>query len=381
MSTKQNSYLVQLNSGYLEFSAILAKVSLFRTSSFEKKVMFCELFPNFDILVTIWNSLENKLIYTFLYMHFLNLAENRIVYLRKTYTELSHANLSEVLSGSFEFEKKIKYNLLCDDPVSPELYTRVRLISPFKVSKENVRKSSIIFHIHGGGFIAHTSYCHQCYLNEIAQSTGMPILSVDYSLAPAKAYPYSLNEVFQAYKWFLDNSKMLGLEADKIFLMGDSAGGNLCAALVNLLLLTNDILPDEVFLFYPALNLSRQNVTLSNLISLDDFLLPYFLLEYIILSYGNGYTNDDDFLFNPIAIGDKLLRKWPKVTFYTSEKDSIRDYSVKFYNRLLKMEKETKMYMVIGMPHGFLNFNMPIILPEIAEVYKILIDELIEANM
>ena len=50
-------------------------------------------------------------------------------------------------------------------------------------------KNVLIFHMHGGGFVAQTSKAHLMYLRDYASSIDVPILSVDYSLAPDFPYP------------------------------------------------------------------------------------------------------------------------------------------------------------------------------------------------
>ena len=57
----------------------------------------------------------------------------------------------------------------------------------------------ILFHMHGGGFVSQTSKSHQSYLKMWAKQLGIPILSVDYSVAPEAPYPRAVEEVLFAY--------------------------------------------------------------------------------------------------------------------------------------------------------------------------------------
>ena len=61
--------------------------------------------------------------------------------------------------------------------------------------------SSIFFHLHGGGFVSQTSKSHETYLKQWATEWDIPILSIDYSLAPEAPYPRALEEVVYAYAW------------------------------------------------------------------------------------------------------------------------------------------------------------------------------------
>ncbi|GFN86132.1 hormone-sensitive lipase [Plakobranchus ocellatus] len=73
------------------------------------------------------------------------------------------------------------------------------------------RVPGLIVHFHGGGFVAQSSKSHEVYLRDWAVSTGCPILSVDYSLAPQAPFPRALEECFYAYAWAVQNCEQLGL--------------------------------------------------------------------------------------------------------------------------------------------------------------------------
>lgn len=97
---------------------------------------------------------------------------------------------------------------------------QVRLISYYKregmigeaKSKNNMKPPSrgLIIHCHGGGFVAQSSKSHEPYLRQWAKETGVPILSIDYSLAPEAPFPRALEEVTYAYAWALKNYNLLG---------------------------------------------------------------------------------------------------------------------------------------------------------------------------
>lgn len=73
--------------------------------------------------------------------------------------------------------------------------------------------------------------------------------------------------------------QIFDIEPKKIILVGDSAGGNLVAALTNLLIEMKLKTPDGIVLVYPALNLNYHNYTPSLLTSLNDMILPHTFLK------------------------------------------------------------------------------------------------------
>lgn len=68
----------------------------------------------------------------------------------------------------------------------------------------------LLIHCHGGGFVAQSSKSHETYLRQWAKELNVPILSIDYSLAPHAPFPRALEEVTYAYGWALKNFHLLG---------------------------------------------------------------------------------------------------------------------------------------------------------------------------
>lgn len=89
---------------------------------------------------------------------------------------------------------------------------------------------SLVIHVHAGGYVAETSKSYITYLKKLAVELDVPILSVDFSLAPEAPFPRAIEEIVYVYCWALKNSELLGSTAEKIFLIGDSSGGNLATA-------------------------------------------------------------------------------------------------------------------------------------------------------
>ena len=108
-----------------------------------------------------------------------------------------------------------------------------------------------------------------------ANQLEIPVFSVDYRLSPASKFPDALNDCWQAYFWLLEQGeKHFGIPINEIILAGDSAGGNLIAALSLLCIKKNYKKPLAVVMSYPATYVSSKKFVPSLLLSLDDILLP-----------------------------------------------------------------------------------------------------------
>lgn len=73
---------------------------------------------------------------------------------------------------------------LFDDHKFEESSSASTIRSPSDITRSNLEKGEIIVHIHGGGFIAMSSFSHSNYLRQWAVDTNVPIFSIDYRLAP-----------------------------------------------------------------------------------------------------------------------------------------------------------------------------------------------------
>ncbi|KAK6634055.1 hypothetical protein RUM44_004663 [Polyplax serrata] len=143
---------------------------------------------------------------------------------------------------------------------------------------------SLILHCHGGGFVAQSSKSHEVYLREWACILDVPIVSVDYSLAPEAPFPRALEEVFYSYCWVLKNSHILGSTGENIILAGDSAGANLILGTALKCIEYSIRKPNGLFLAYVPVIVSS-TPSPSRLLCLMDPLLPIGFLLRCLKAY------------------------------------------------------------------------------------------------
>jgi acetyl esterase len=96
--------------------------------------------------------------------------------------------------------------------------------------------SPAILYLHGGGFMLGGLDACDCIVRELCSRTGFPAVSVEYRIAPECPFPGPLEDCRDALQWMAD-TRPLGIDPTRIAVAGDSAGGNLSAALA---LLTRD---------------------------------------------------------------------------------------------------------------------------------------------
>ena len=103
-------------------------------------------------------------------------------------------------------ESLVKIRILCPDVLPKDR-------PPGKSSKlKNMNFDRILVDVHGGGFIATSTRCHQTYLRRWANECNLVIFAIDYTLAPEAKYPAVFDDVWQAYYWIITQAeKQLGI--------------------------------------------------------------------------------------------------------------------------------------------------------------------------
>jgi acetyl esterase/lipase len=168
-----------------------------------------------------------------------------------------------------------------DSPVSFNSFTQPNLNNYTSTGEQS---PFLILHAHGGGFIAHSSKSHEIYLKPWCKDLKVPIVSIDYSLAPEHAFPRASEECFYVYAWCLLNKNVLGWTGEKIICVGDSAGGVLVTNIVQRAIANEVRIPDALVPIYAPFLLSY-SLSPSRLMSVMDPLLNLGILWRCLAAY------------------------------------------------------------------------------------------------
>ncbi len=92
------------------------------------------------------------------------------------------------------------------------------------------RDLPVVLNFHGGGWVSGDARQSEWWCSKVAAGAGIAVVSVDYRLAPEHPFPTPVEDCYAATAWVVDHAEELQVDASRIAVMGDSAGGNLAAA-------------------------------------------------------------------------------------------------------------------------------------------------------
>ena len=93
----------------------------------------------------------------------------------------------------------------------------------------NASAAPVIVYYHGGGHVFGSLETHDTACRYLCREAGCAVVSVDYRMGPEFPFPAAVDDSYDALRWVADKADMLGFNATKIAVSGDSAGGNLAA--------------------------------------------------------------------------------------------------------------------------------------------------------
>jgi len=229
-----------------------------------------------------------------------------------------------------------------------------------------------LVYFHGGGWVIGDLETHDAPCRLLAKQANCVVIAVDYRRAPEHPFPAALDDCYSALQWVQSKSDSLLINASKIAVGGDSAGGNLAACVC--LKARDDSGPGIVhqLLVYPATDASMK--TKSYVENGDG----YMLTRDSMIWFWNHYVGEDH-RDNPLASPSKAedLSRLPSATVLTAEFDPLRDEGEVYADRLKAAGVSTFLKRYDGLIHGFISFTDA--LPAARDSVKLISDKLQQA--
>lgn len=243
------------------------------------------------------------------------------------------------------------YNLKDHKIILDEHEIQVRVFKPWRS-----RGDKLLIFFHGGGWVTGNINSYTKLCSRIANKTRQRLISVDYRLAPEHPFPAGLEDCYYAAKDIFLHPDILCCRQDDVVLIGDSAGGNLAAAVSLMARDMGEFLPKKQILFYPATYYDHSES--SPFESVRENGTDYIMTSKRIQDYWDLYIADEKDRLNPYAapLLAESLHNQPDTLIITAEFDPLRDEGEAYGRRLREEGGSAEIYRMKGALHGFLTF-------------------------
>jgi acetyl esterase len=236
-------------------------------------------------------------------------------------------------------------------PVGPKGAVRVRIVRP----KDSERLVPVIMHFHGGGWVLGDVNTHDRLIREIAIGAHAAVVFVDYDRAPEAQFPIPLEQAYAATKYVAENGSNLDVDSSRLAVVGDSAGGNIAAAVT---LLSKERRGPKIsfqLLFYPV---TDANFETSSYTQFQDG--PW-LTKAAMEWFWNAYLPDKAarraIIAAPLTATPNQLQGLPNALVITAENDVLRDDGEAYARKLWEAGVRVTCTRYIGTIHDFVMLN------------------------
>lgn len=214
-------------------------------------------------------------------------------------------------------------------------------------------KYPVLLFFHGGGWVTESVENYDRVCSRMAQSTGHIVMSVEYRLAPEYRFPVPLEDCYAAAKALYTGHLVLPADPDRITIIGDSAGGNLAAAVCLKARDTGDFAPKKQILIYPAVSncYTKKSPYKSVQENGQDYLLTAVKMEDYLKLYESSTEDRQNPYFAPILAKD--LSHMPETLILTAEFDPLRDEGEEYGKRLKEAGNYVEIHRIPDALHGY----------------------------
>lgn len=209
----------------------------------------------------------------------------------------------------------------------------------------------VVVNFHGGGWVSGDPHQSEWWASSVAAQAGVVVVSVEYRLAPEHAFPTPVEDCYDATRWVAQRAEEFGVDADRLAVMGDSAGGNIAAVVAMMARDRGEPAVALQVLIYPSVELGgeypseRENANRPILTSKDIANAPglYF--------HGSAREMTDPYA-SPIR---GKLDGLPPALVQTAEFDPLRDHGAFYAEALRAAGVEVRSTNYVEAVHGYIS--------------------------
>ena len=201
----------------------------------------------------------------------------------------------------------------------------------------------VIVYFHGGGWVIATIDTYDSSARALAKATGAIVVSVEYRKAPEHKFPAAHEDAYAAYQWVLRNADTFNGDPSMVAVAGESAGGNLAAAVCLMARARGELLPVHQALIYPIAGYDFTTASYqenAHAKPLDKSMMAWFFEKYLREPTDGKHPWID-------LVNARNVSGLPPATIITAEIDPLRSEGKRYAERLLEA----------GVPVSYRNFK------------------------
>jgi acetyl esterase len=211
----------------------------------------------------------------------------------------------------------------------------------------------VLVYYHGGGWVIGDLDTHDTLCRELANGSGCAVVAVDYRMGPEHRFPAAVDDSIAAARWVRANAASLQLDATRMAVGGDSAGGNLAAVLAIAARDAGDLPLAFQLLIYPGTDQRRG--TPSHRSNGQGYLLTSDTIDYFHDHYIDDPRHDLDWRASPLLHTD--LSRLPPAFVLTAGYDPLRDEGLQYAQALSEAGNRADLVCFERQIHGFVTMG------------------------
>ena len=235
---------------------------------------------------------------------------------------------------------------------SPDGSIPARIYTPMTLRQAAGMAPCLVF-FHGGGWVIGDLDSHDVVCRKLADAGQLIVISVDYRLAPEHKFPAAVDDAITATAWIAANARQLGIDASKLSVGGDSAGGNLATVVSLAARDSNGPAISGQVLIYPATDFAMTHP--SHREPETSILLTHSVIRWFRDHYLNGAADAADWRASPARAA--TLAGLPPAYVLTAGADPLRDEGDEYAQRLNDAGVPVTHRSFPGQFHGFITMG------------------------
>ncbi|MDR6639476.1 alpha/beta hydrolase [Paenarthrobacter nitroguajacolicus] len=208
-----------------------------------------------------------------------------------------------------------------------------------------------LYLVHGGGMVSGTARQSMPGYMHLAEALGLVIVAVEYRLAPETPYPGPVEDCAAGLKWTFENSEELGVDGNRVIVLGQSAGGGLAASLILLARDHGHRMPLGLMLTAPMLDDRNNTVSAWQMEGIDTWDRARNEVGWAALLGSRRGTPDVSPYAAPARASD--LNGLPPTFLDVGSAETFRDEVVAFASKIWKSGGQAELHVWPGGFHGY----------------------------